>query len=167
MEREIFWRMPFARTNRVILRSETNAGWFGHRWLAGVNGLRGSREKEQGWENDVNRQQMAMVQKAMVAPDDFVLRMVYRDRAGTITERMVSPIRFLDARSMLALCLCRENPRRFELERCSSIEVVDANDVLMPVEIKQLEVATSTATEGLATTSATSSAKWNEAVGVA
>lgn len=83
---------------------------------------------------------MAMVQKAMVAPDDFVLRMVYRDRSGTVTERMVSPIRFLDSRSMLALCLCRENPRRFELERCSSIEVVDANDVLMPVEIKQIEV---------------------------
>jgi len=95
----------------------------------------------------MDRQQMAMVQKAMVAPDDFVLRMVYKDRAGTITERMVSPIRFLDARSMLALCLCREFPRRFELERCSSIEVVDANDVLMPVEIKQLEAATSTAAE--------------------
>jgi predicted DNA-binding transcriptional regulator YafY len=139
--------MQFVRTNRVIVRAETKLRWVGHRWLAGVSGFEESREKVQDGGNDMDRQQMAMVQKAMVAPDDFVLRMVYKDRAGTITERMVSPIRFLDARSMLALCLCREFPRRFELERCSSIEVVDANDVLMPVEIKQLEAATSTAAE--------------------
>lgn len=79
---------------------------------------------------------MVAINKALLAPDEFVLRMTYEDKSGKITERLVSPIRFIDRTSILALCLCRETPRRFELGRCSGIQLVDANDVLMPAEIR-------------------------------
>lgn len=80
-----------------------------------------------------------MIRKALLAPESFVLRMVYSDRSGSRTQRVVSPIRILDGKAMLALCLCREDCRRFELERCTSVELIDANEVLMPVELKVLE----------------------------
>lgn len=73
---------------------------------------------------------------SMNAPDDHVIRMQYTDKAGVVTERTVSPIRFIGQTAMMALCLSREEPRRFELDKCSQIELVDANDVLMPVEIR-------------------------------
>lgn len=76
--------------------------------------------------------------KALRDPDHFVLRITYKDRAGAITERMVSPIRMVDSRTMLALCLCRESPRRFDLDRCSGLELVESHDVLMPCPIKTL-----------------------------
>jgi predicted DNA-binding transcriptional regulator YafY len=78
------------------------------------------------------------LRRALRDPDHFVLRITYRDREGTITERMVSPIRLVDSRTMLALCLCRESPRRFDLERCSGLELVEAHDILMPCPIKTL-----------------------------
>ena len=84
----------------------------------------------------MDRYQLARIHQAMRASDDFVVRLVYRDRTGTVTQRIVSPIRFLDSKTMLALCLCRESPRQFELERCSHVELVHAYDVLMPVEIR-------------------------------
>jgi predicted DNA-binding transcriptional regulator YafY len=84
----------------------------------------------------MDRNQIGRIHQAMKSPDDYVVRLVYRDRSGTMTQRVVSPIRFLDGRNLLALCLCRESPRRFELERCSEVELLDASDVLMPVEIR-------------------------------
>jgi predicted DNA-binding transcriptional regulator YafY len=76
--------------------------------------------------------------RALRDPDNFVLRITYKDRAGSVTERMVSPIRMVDSRTMLALCLCRESPRRFDLDRCSDLELVEAHDVLMPCPIRVL-----------------------------
>jgi predicted DNA-binding transcriptional regulator YafY len=76
--------------------------------------------------------------RALRDPDHFVLRITYKDRAGEITERMVSPIRMVGSRTMLALCLCRESPRRFDLDRCSDLELVEAHDVLMPYPIRKL-----------------------------
>lgn len=76
------------------------------------------------------------LRRALRDPDHFVLRITYRDREGTVTERMVSPIRMVDARTMLALCLCRESPRRFDLERCSDLELVASHEVLMPCPIR-------------------------------
>jgi predicted DNA-binding transcriptional regulator YafY len=75
------------------------------------------------------------VLRALRDPDHFALRITYQDRAGAITERVVSPIRMLDSRTMLALCLCRELPRRFDLDRCSDLELVEAHDILMPCPI--------------------------------
>jgi predicted DNA-binding transcriptional regulator YafY len=82
--------------------------------------------------------EQSKLSRALRDPDHFVLRITYRDRAGTVTERMVSPIRMVDGRTMLALCLCRESPRRFDLERCSDLELVAAHDILMPCPIKTL-----------------------------
>ncbi len=75
------------------------------------------------------------INKAMTAPDDLVVRIQYTDKAGAVTQRLISPIKYLPNDSILALCLCRETPRRFELARCSSIELVPAHEVLMPSEI--------------------------------
>lgn len=77
--------------------------------------------------------------KAMNDQDNHVLRLRYRDKKGVTTERVVSPIKFVDDKAMLVLCLCREIPRRLELAQCSCIELVSAHDVLMPVEIRIID----------------------------
>jgi len=82
-----------------------------------------------------------ILQQAMYAPDDFAVKLRYRSKDGELTERVVSPIKMTDSRSLLALCLCRENPRRFELDRCSHLELIPAHEVLMPMELKVLEAA--------------------------
>ena len=76
----------------------------------------------------------------MALSDRYVVQLDYVDSKGQKTRRVVSPIRFDDAaRTMfLALCLCREIPRRFALERCSSIAIIPAESVLMPVPIIDL-----------------------------
>jgi predicted DNA-binding transcriptional regulator YafY len=78
------------------------------------------------------------INKAMVAPDDFVIRMTYKDSSGVKSRRVVSPIRFINNDMLLALCLCRETPRAFKLSCCDEIELVAATEVLMPVEIEIL-----------------------------
>ena len=82
-----------------------------------------------------------ILKQAMVCPDDYAVRLRYRSKSGELTERVVSPIKMTDSRSLLALCLCRENPRRFELDRCSHLELVPAHEVLMPMEMRVLEAA--------------------------
>ena len=76
-------------------------------------------------------------------PDEWVIRLRYVGKNGVTTERVVSPIKMVGPTSLLALCLCREEPRRFELGRCSHIELLNANDVLMPVEIRVIAQAPS------------------------
>ena len=44
------------------------------------------------------------IRKAMIAFDDFVVEMKYRDRKGKLTTRVVSPIRFVGKDRFLALC---------------------------------------------------------------
>ncbi|XZE35355.1 hypothetical protein SH501x_000845 [Pirellulaceae bacterium SH501] len=85
--------------------------------------------------------EMIAVNKAMLDPDAFVIRMRYRDKQGTLTERVVSPIKWLKGNAILALCLCRETPRRFEIDQCSDVRLVDATEVLMPVAIEVIEPA--------------------------
>lgn len=72
----------------------------------------------------------------MEAPDDVVAVIKYRDEWGRVTERIVSPVRFLDGGRFLALCLCRQQNRTFYLGRCLSIRARAAADVLAPVDIK-------------------------------
>ncbi|MBU6388057.1 MAG: hypothetical protein KGS49_19095, partial [Planctomycetes bacterium] len=85
--------------------------------------------------------EFTILHQAMVAPDDFAVRLRYRSQNGELTERVISPIKMADSRSLLALCLCRENPRRFELDRCSHIELVPAHEILMPMELRVIEAA--------------------------
>jgi predicted DNA-binding transcriptional regulator YafY len=80
--------------------------------------------------------EMRALNQAMSSPDDLVVSLRYTDQKGVTTERVVSPIRWVQGKALLALCLCRETPRRFELERCSEVRLISSNDVLMPVPIR-------------------------------
>jgi predicted DNA-binding transcriptional regulator YafY len=79
---------------------------------------------------------MRALNQAMSSPDDLVVSLRYTDKKGVTTERVVSPIRWVQGKALLALCLCRETPRRFDLERCSEVRLLNSNDVLMPVPIR-------------------------------
>jgi len=67
--------------------------------------------------------------------DDLVVEFDYTDAHGVATHRVVSPIRFLGKERFLALCLSREEPRQFYLERCQNVRLALAADFLMPVEM--------------------------------
>lgn len=86
--------------------------------------------------NPIDPTSARLLARAMHNPDEWVIRLRYRGKNGLTTERVISPIKMISPTAILALCLCREDPRRFELERCSHIELVNANDVLMPVAIR-------------------------------
>lgn len=76
-----------------------------------------------------------LICRAMGSPDDWVIELGYTDTEGVVTRRMVSPIRFLDEKRFLALCLCREEPRQFALEQCTDIRLEPSANVLMPMPI--------------------------------
>ena len=74
-----------------------------------------------------------LIHRAMHQPDDLVVEFDYTDAKGVQTHRVVSPIRFLGPDRFLALCLSREEPRQFYLERCQNVKLAMAADFLMPV----------------------------------
>lgn len=74
-----------------------------------------------------------ILRRAMGNPDELVVEMQYADSQGRITQRTISPIRFVGSDRVLALCLCREEPRQFYLNRCSAVRLLRAEDVLMPI----------------------------------
>lgn len=74
-----------------------------------------------------------LLSRAMLCPDDLVLSMEYVDAKGVRTSRVVSPIRFLPSGRFLGLCLCRCEPRQFNLDRCSNLKLCHAADFVMPV----------------------------------
>lgn len=74
-----------------------------------------------------------VLRKAMQYSDNYVIEMDYSDAKGNQTHRVVSPIRFMGSRRFLGLCLCREQPRQFQLSRCKNLRLVPADQVLMPV----------------------------------
>ena len=76
-----------------------------------------------------------LIGNAMRNSDELVVEFEYSDAKGIRTRRVVSPIRFLGANRFLGLCLCREEPRQFYLERCQNVCLKRANDYLMPVSI--------------------------------
>ena len=76
-----------------------------------------------------------LLRKAMICPDDFVVEMRYRDSRGNETRRIVSPIRFLSSGKFLGLCLCKEEPRQFNMERCFELAIRPAYDYVMPVPL--------------------------------
>jgi predicted DNA-binding transcriptional regulator YafY len=69
----------------------------------------------------------------MHQPDHLVVQFEYTDSKGVQTHRVVSPIRFLGRDRFLALCLSREEPRQFYLDRCQNVRLAMAADFLMPV----------------------------------
>ncbi len=76
-----------------------------------------------------------VLRKAMQRSDDYVIEMDYSDSQGNRTHRVVSPIRFMGSRRFLGLCLCREQPRQFQLSRCKNMRLLPADQVLMPMPI--------------------------------
>jgi len=76
-----------------------------------------------------------MIQKSMRNPDDLVIEFSYRDSKGNATRRVVSPIRFVGQNRFLGLCLSREAPRQFYLDRCDEVRLKLARDYVMPVPI--------------------------------
>jgi predicted DNA-binding transcriptional regulator YafY len=74
-----------------------------------------------------------LIYRAMHQPDDLVIEFDYCDAKGVATHRVVSPIRFLGSDRFLALCLSREEPRQFYLERCRNVHLEPAANFLMPV----------------------------------
>jgi len=76
-----------------------------------------------------------LIYRAMHQPDDLVVEFDYTDAKGTNAHRVVSPIRFLGKERFLGLCLSREEPRQFYLERCQSVRLEPAANYLMPVEL--------------------------------
>lgn len=77
-----------------------------------------------------------MLRRAMFDSDNFVIEMDYADAQGNRTHRVVSPIRFMGSYRFLGMCLCREQPRQFQLSRCKNIRLVPASEVLMPMPIQ-------------------------------
>jgi predicted DNA-binding transcriptional regulator YafY len=76
-----------------------------------------------------------LIVRAMHQSDDLVVEFDYTDAKGVATHRVVSPIRFLGRDRFLALCLSREEPRQFYLERCQNMRLAQAADFLMPVSM--------------------------------
>ena len=74
-----------------------------------------------------------LISRAMHQSDDLVVEFDYCDAKGAKTHRVVSPIRLLGRDRFLALCLSREEPRQFYLERCQNVRLAPAADFLMPV----------------------------------
>ena len=76
-----------------------------------------------------------LIYRAMHQPDDLVIEFDYCDAKGVNTHRVVSPIRFLGKERFLALCLSREEPRQFYLDRCRNVRLEPAANFLMPMEM--------------------------------
>jgi predicted DNA-binding transcriptional regulator YafY len=76
-----------------------------------------------------------LIHRAMHQSDDLVIEFDYTDAKQAVTHRVVSPIRFLGRDRFLGLCLSREEPRQFYLERCENVPVGEAADFLMPVQM--------------------------------
>jgi predicted DNA-binding transcriptional regulator YafY len=75
----------------------------------------------------------AKIFQAMQDSDRFVVEFSYSDSKGNRTRRIVSPIRFLPNGRFLGLCLSREEPRQFYLNRCEQLQIKPAEQFLMPV----------------------------------
>lgn len=81
---------------------------------------------------------LALIDVALQAPDDFVLQIVYLDGSGNVTERVVSPIRYLTPTRLSVYCLGREAVRTLALCRIMRVRIGPAADVLAPELIKNL-----------------------------
>ena len=74
-----------------------------------------------------------IINKSMQCDDDWVIEFTYQDSKGIKSKRVVSPIRFVGGDRFLALCLSREEPRQFRLDRCNNVTLKPAWDYVMPL----------------------------------
>ena len=80
-----------------------------------------------------------LVSRVMQQTDDLVIVLEYSGKDGSVTRRVLSPIRFIGADRFLALCLSREEPRQFYLNHCRNVRVDLAANYLMPVELQSVQ----------------------------
>lgn len=78
-----------------------------------------------------------LILRALRQSDDLVLVFDYCDSKGATTRRVVSPVRFLSGGRLLALCLSREEPRQFYLNRCHNMRLDWAANFVMPVPLPE------------------------------
>jgi predicted DNA-binding transcriptional regulator YafY len=88
-----------------------------------------------------------LILRALRQPDDLVLVFDYCDSKGATTRRVVSPVRFLAADRFLALCLSREEPRQFYLNRCQNMRLDWAANFVMPVALSETPTVEATREE--------------------
>ena len=79
-----------------------------------------------------------LMSRVMQQTDDLVIVLEYLGKDGSVTRRVVSPIRFVGTDRFLALCLSREEPRQFVLSQCRNVRVDLAARYTMPVELQLL-----------------------------
>lgn len=70
--------------------------------------------------------------------DVFALKITYRDADGSVTRRIVSPIKMTGPDRFDALCLCRQEPRTFLFKGVIDAVLIHASEVLAPVEVEVL-----------------------------
>ena len=80
-----------------------------------------------------------LIARVMEQTDDLVVVIDYQGKNGVTTRRVVSPIRFEGNNRVLALCLAREEPRQFYLDRCSNVRVDLAGNYTMPVAMLTID----------------------------
>lgn len=81
-----------------------------------------------------------LISAAIEASDDLVVVITYRAANGKLTKRTVSPIRFEGPGRFVALCFGREGIRTFYLGRCVCVQVQAADEVLAPVDVRELRL---------------------------
>lgn len=78
------------------------------------------------------------INAAMRDPDRYSLHFIYvSDR--TVSIRAVSPCSWRGGDSFMGLCLSRQDPRCFRLDRILKLRLVKSSDIRMPFPIRELE----------------------------
>jgi predicted DNA-binding transcriptional regulator YafY len=85
---------------------------------------------------------IGMINRSMRDSDHWAIKIRYEDAEGEITDRFVSPIKWFDTKSFLALCLSRESPRRFYIDNIHNLRAVPAHELQMPTPIVVVRPAT-------------------------
>ena len=80
----------------------------------------------------------ALLAIAMDYPDQFVAAVKYLDERGNVTDRIISPVRYLTANRVCVYCLGREAPRTFRIAGILKVTLKHTCDVLAPEAIKIL-----------------------------
>ena len=88
--------------------------------------------------NNLNNRIAGLLSRVMQQSDDLVIVLEYLGKSGSITRRVVSPIRFVGTNRFLALCLSREEPRQFYMSQCRNVRVDLAANYTMPVELQSV-----------------------------
>ena len=77
----------------------------------------------------------------MKNPDNFVMQIIYESSKGETTKRVISPVKYgPNKETIFALCLAREEVRQFRLDGIRFVRVINANKVLMPIQIENVHL---------------------------